>query len=215
MEKKSDVKLNSNGSTTTIETIEIKPDDGWIPLSEIRPVMQDRHIKRYRKGYSKTFVYSTNDLRITRPFLYSICGLFFIIGLFITVFGLWIIGIPFIVISIFTFFKCKKDIDKISEELKSKGYDVKVDSKEEKEQIKKEIKDTIGGGFKDVAHSVFTKEAFSWFLKASLPIYCIIAIIVSIIIGIVINVFLGLIILVILALCGLVYYYLISKLFKH
>ena len=35
---------------------------------------------KYYIGYGKTVSFTTNDPRITRPFLYGVCGLFFAIG---------------------------------------------------------------------------------------------------------------------------------------
>ena len=84
MEKEKKVKVNDNGSTTIIETIETTPDDGFVHSSVTNPVRMEHYGKdntMYHKGYSKTFVYTTNDPRITRPFVYGICGVFFVIGI--------------------------------------------------------------------------------------------------------------------------------------
>ena len=171
-------------------------------------------IGKYHKGYTKTKVYTTNDPRITRPFVYGICGLFFAIGLIVTLFGLWIIGIPFIAISIFAFIKSKKDIDKIGEDLKSKGHDVTVDSIEEKEQLKEEIKNTIGNEFKDVTSNIFTKDKYNWFMKNFLLIYGVIIIVIPILLGIVVNIYFGLFIFVLLLFIGILYYHIILKIFN-
>lgn len=72
----------------------------------------------------------------------------------------WIFGIIFTFMAVFGFIKSKKDIDKIADTLTSQGFDVTIDSKEEKEQLKNEVKSIIGSGFKDVTSSVFTKKKF-------------------------------------------------------
>jgi len=201
-----------------VETIETTPEDGFVHGSVIRPVKMQHYGKDntlYHKGYSKTFTYTTNDPRITRPFIKIMCGLFFAIGLImLLLFKDIFFGIIFMAVSVFTYFKSKKDIDKIAEELKQQGKDVTIDSKEEAEQIKNEFVGTIKSGMNDAISSTFTKNNFKWFIKSSLPIYIIVTILVSGLLGIFVNIFLGLFVLIILVLGGLLYYYLISKLFK-
>lgn len=214
MKKKQETRTNSNGAITTIETIETTPEDGFVREREIKPVRIDTYGK-YHKGYAKTKSFSTNDPRITRPFIYGMCGIFFVIGVFTLLIGWWYFAIPFIGISVFTFVKAKKDIDEIAEELKRKGYDVTIDSVEEKEQLNQEVVGTFKDSLKDVTSSAFTEDKYNWFLKTTIPIYCVIVAIVVVLISVFINIFLGLFLLIILALGGLLYYYLISKLFKR
>ena len=202
-----------------VEIIETTPKDGFVSDKEIRPVKMQHYGYRniqYHKGYSKTVVFTTNDPRITRPLIKIMCGIFFGIGLItLLLFRDIFFGLIFIVSSVFTYFKTKKDIDKIANELKSQDKDVTIDSVEEQEQIKKEVVELFKDNLKDVKSNIFTKDKFNLFVKTSLIIYSVVVIIIVILISIFINVFLGLFLLIILSLGGLLYYYLISKLFKH
>lgn len=122
------------------ETIETTPEDGFVKDKEIRPVKMQHYGKgntQYHKGFAKTVSYTTNDPRITRPVAYGICGIFLAIGIIMLLIGNWFFGIIFTAIAIFGLVKSKKDIDKVAEELRSKGQDVTIDSIEEKEQLKK------------------------------------------------------------------------------
>lgn len=207
-------KINDNGSITTTEIIETTPEDGFVPESVIHPNDIDT-IGKYHKGYSKTFTYTTNDPRITRPVAYTMCGIFLAIGIIMLLLQSWFFGIIFTSISIFAFFKSKKDIDKIANELKQQGKDVTIDSKEEAEQLKNEVVEDFKDGMNDVISSTFTKNNFKWFIKTSLPIYAIVVIFVSLLLGIFVNVFLGLFIFGLLTIGGFLYFFILSKIFKH
>jgi hypothetical protein len=211
---KKETEQKENKIFKNIETIETTPNDGVVSEKVIRPIDMNT-IGKYHKGYTKTKVYSTNDPRITRPFIYGMCGLFFGIGLLTLLIGLWYFAIPFISISIFAFIKSKKDIDKIAEELKTKGHDVTIDSVEEKEQLKEEIVGSFKDSFKDVTSNTFTKDKFKWFVKTTIPIYCIITIVITLLLGILINIILGILVFIILSICGLLYYFILSKIFKN
>jgi len=124
-------------------------------------------------------------------------------------------GIIFIGTSIFTYIKANKDIDKVAEELKSKGQDVTIDSVEEQEQIKNEMVGLFKQGLKESTTSTFTKERFKEFAKTTISIYCIVVAVVVIFISIFVNIILGLFVLIILSLGGLLYYYILKKIFKN
>lgn len=217
--KKTKEKVNNTIiNNLTVETIETTPKDGFVSDKEIRPVKMQHYgdgNTQYHKGYAKTVVYTTNDPRITRPFIKVVCGIFLTIGLIMLLFRNWFFGIIFVGTSIFTYIKANKDIDKVAEKLKNKGQDVTIDSIEEKEQLKSEVVGIVKDGLKDVTSSTFTKDRYKGFAKATIPIYCVVATIIVILISIFINIFLGLFLLIILGLGGFLYYYLISKLFKN
>lgn len=218
--KKETKKLeNTIINNVEIETIETTPEDGFVHDSVIRPTKMQHYGKdntMYHKGYSKTFTYTTNDPRITRPFIKIMCGIFLTIGLvMLLLFRDLFFGIIFISVSIFAYFKANKDIDKVAEELKQQGKDVTIDSKEEAEQIKNEFVGTIKGGMNDVIASTFTKNNFKWFIKAGLPIYAIVVILVSLLLGIFVSIFLGLFIFGLLTIGGFLYFFILSKIFKH
>ena len=144
------------------ETIETTPDDGWIEAKEINPTKINHYRKgnrKYYKGFSKTVSYTTNDPRITRPIAYSMCGIFLIIGIIMLLFRNWFFGIIFATTAISVFFKFKKSIDKIAEELKNKGQDVTIDSIEEKEQLRKETIEIANKSIGDVTN-IFKKSNY-------------------------------------------------------
>ena len=202
----------------TKEVIEVTPKDGFVSVEKIIPTKMKHYDKgntQYHKGFASTVSYTTNDPRITRPMAYGICGIFLAIGIIMLLIGNWFFCTIFTAVAIFGLVKSKKDIDKVAEELRSKGQDVTIDSIEEKEQLKNEIKEISKNSINDVTTSVFTKDNYKWFAKSTIPIYCIISVIIVVLISIFVNIFLGLFLLVILGLYGLLYYYLISKLFKN
>lgn len=218
--KKETKKLeNTIINNVEMETIETTPEDGFIQSSEIRPTKMQHYEKdnaMYHKGYSKTFTYTTNDPRITRPFIKIMCGIFLTSGLLmLLLFKNIFLGIIFILVSIFAYLKAKKDIDKIAEELKQQGKDVTIDSKEEAEQIKNEFVGTIKGGMNDAISNTFTKNNFKWLIKASLSIYAIMIILISLLLGIFVSALFGLFIFGLLTIGGFLYFFILSKIFKY
>ena len=90
-----------------------------------------------------------------------------------------------------------------------------MDSKEKKEEVRKEFVETIKNGFNDVKTSTLTKEHFKGFAKQTIPIYCIIAIVTSLFIMIFVNIILRIFVSLLLTAIGIFYYYIFSKIFKH
>ena len=214
MEREQENKINDNGAYVRKETIKQTPKDGFVSDTIMEPVNPNAYGK-YHKGNRTTVSYSTNDPRITRPFVYGMCSLFFIIGIILLLCKMWIMSICFIAMSLFVFNKSKKDIDAVAEELKKQGQDVTIDSKEEAKQILNGVTEDFKNGFDEAKKATFTKEAFKNFLKLSIPIYSVIAVIVSLLITIFINIFLGIILMILFILIGLGYYYIISKICKY
>lgn len=207
MKKIVEEKENNNNIYTKVETIETTPEDGFVHQADIHNTNMDNYGK-YHKGYSKSTVFATNDPRITKPFVYGISALFFILGLVLIFFNLFM-GIIFIATALLFIIKSKKDIDQIEQKLKESGNYKETFTEEEKEAYKN--KDSVN----DITKTTFTKNNFEWFLKTSLPIYCVISVVIFLIISIFINIFLGIFILILLILCGLLYFWLIKKLFKY
>lgn len=214
MEKKIETKLRDNGTYIKVETIKTTPEDGFVHQKVIRPVGMKNHGKYY-KGYSTTKFFSTNDPRITRPLAYCMCILFLIIGIILLLFRSWFFGIIFVATGIFSLITSKKDIDSITNKLKKQGYDVTIDSEEEKEQLKKEFVGTLNSNFNEAVSQTFTKDNKKWFMKIFISLYSAITLIISLLLSIFINIFLGLFVFIILLVSGLLYYYLILKIFKH
>ena len=214
MEKSQENKIKDNGTYIRKETIKQTPKDGFVPDSIMEPTNMNAYGK-YHKGTRTTITYTTNDPRITRHFAYGVCSLFLIIGIISLLFRSWFFGIIFTSISIFSFYKSKKDIDTVAKELEKQGQNVTIDSKEETKQIVNEVTDNFKTGFEEAKKETFTKEAFKSFLKLTIPIYCIIAIIVPLLISIFVNIFLGIILFALCIIIGLFYYYFISKICKY
>ena len=215
---KKESRISDGEIKATIETIETVPEDGFVPDEELSPVKMQHYGKgntQLHKGYSKTIVVTTDDPRITRPFVKIICGLFFVIGLVMLLLGDFFFGAVFVVVSVYAYIRSNKDIDKVAERLKKEGRDVAIDSPEEREQLKREVTAFVTDSVKDATSSTFTKEHFKWFVKATIPVYCIISVLIVVLISVLVNIFLGLILLVILGFCGWLYYFILSKICKH
>lgn len=199
-----------------VETIETTPEDGFIQQTQLHPANPldfEKHVT-YKKGYSKTKSYSTDDPRITRPFVYGVSTIFMLIGIVSLIFGNWFFGIMFTAISIFTFIKSKEDIDAIAKEKAKQGKDVTIDSKEEAQQLIDNFSNTIKEGFKESKETVWTKKNYKWFLKTALPIYIISSIFISIICFIA-NIILGVFVVIMLIIIGIVSFYFIYKICKY
>ena len=119
MKREVDYKINDNGSYTEIVKVTQTPEDGFVSKDEMMP-SADRHTKRFFKGYAIEVGYTTNDPRVTRPFVYGACGLIIIIGIILSAFHVWMIGIPFIGMALIIFFSSMKSINAIEKELKEK-----------------------------------------------------------------------------------------------
>lgn len=119
MKREVDYKLNDNGSYTEIVEVTQTPEDGFVPVEETDP-FADRQTNRFFKGYATETSYTTNDPRVTRPFVYGICALLIMVGIILLVFHVWMIGIPFIGITLVTFFSAIRDIRATEKELKEK-----------------------------------------------------------------------------------------------
>lgn len=218
MKKKIIDEKNENGLYTKTTIKEKTPEDGFVYENKehIATGWSDtNHPPRsvWHKGYAKKFSYTTNDPRITRPFAYAMCGIFLAIGIICLLFHSWFFGIVFTAVALFAFYDSKKDIDAIEEDLRNQGHD--MDSKEKKEEVRKEFAETMKNGFNDVKTSTLTKEHFKGFAKQTIPIYCIIAIVTSLFIMIFVNIILGIFVLLLLTAIGIFYYYIFSKIFKH
>lgn len=212
MERKTEYKKTESGIEFKEETIKTTPEDGFVHEQNIRPAALPTETRgKYHKGYSTTKSFSTNDPRITRPFAYGVCGLFFVIGLVMLLTGHWLFALWIFPFTIFGFVKSKKDIDAVAEKLKKEGKDVTIDSKEEREEIQAEVMDTFKTGFKESAKETFTQSHIEWFVKATLPIFCIIGAIAVIMCSVLVSVFLGIVVLLILGVGGFLYYGVLLK----
>lgn len=214
MEKKKETAINNNGSYTIKEKITQSPEDGFIPDSIMEPTNLNSY-RKFHKGYKTTTSFTTNDPRVTRPFAYGICGFFLVIGIFQLFSRDYSMAIPFILFSLCGFVIAKKDIDKIAKELKKKGYDVTIDSKEEIEDISKEMIEKMGTNFEVSKKNTFKKEHYNVFFKISIPIYSIIVILTTLLIAIFTNFIFALILFLAEILLGILYYKIVKKICKY
>lgn len=207
MEKKTENKTTKSGIEYKEETIKTTPEDGFVHEQVIRPAALPTETRgHYHKGYTTTKSFSTNDPRVTRPFVYIMCGLFFLIGLGMLLSRNCFFAVCFLGGSVFGFVKEKKRIDEIARELEKQGHDVTIDSKEELDAIKTEVTDAMKAGFQESAKETFTQENVKQFTKKTLPIYCGLAIITTIAVSVMVNVILGVAVLLIFCVGGLFYY---------
>lgn len=218
MKKKIIKEKNDNGLYAKIEVTEKTPEDGFIYENKehISTSWSDTNSPPrsvWHKGYAKKFSYTTNDPRITRPFVYTICGIFFVIGIISLLLRSCFFGITFTVAALLTFFDAKKGIDAIEEDFRKQGHD--MDSESKKKEVRKEFVETMKYGINDAMTSTFTKKNFKYFSKQTIPIYCIIAVVTSLFIIIFVNIFLGIFVSLLLTAIGIFYYYIFSKIFKH
>ena len=213
MEKKTDYKINENGSFRKEETTRTTPEDGLVPECEIRPAALPHTTRgKYHVGYSTTKAYSTNDPRITRPIVAVFCGIFLLVGIITLLLRLWLFAAAFIGIAIFGFVKANKDIDAIADKLKKQGKDVTIDSKEELNEVVTDVTDKMKTSFQEVGQETFTEAHLKHFTKKTLPIYCIFSLVISAVLGAAVHVALGILVFLVLAVGGALYYFLILKL---
>ena len=116
-------KEKSDGVFYAAETLTTSPEDGFV---EHHKPQYNSPIKEKHFGFSKSYVFVTNDPKITRPFVYSVCRLFFVIGLLALLFGNWFVGIVSISSSVIVFRHAKKDIDRIEEKINAEKKEAQV-----------------------------------------------------------------------------------------
>lgn len=218
MERKVIKEENVGGVHTIVETVEQTREDGVVPKRAIHE-MGDRRGK-YHYGESNHVKITTNNPNITRPFVYSFCALFFIIGIVLLFMLDYIMGIFVIGFVTYCFFHFKKEIDEVEEEIRKQGGSV---IKEDAREDLKEFGELVKEGFEDSCKATFTKENFKWFSKTCMVAMSIIAPIISLIFGLIFGIMSGLIGgiiigILVLAVCifiTILYLLICSKIFKH
>lgn len=182
MEKQTQTKINNNGTYTKVETMQTTPEDNFVPFDTRRPnaLYDYNKDKMYHKGISKTVSFTTDDPRITRPFVWIISLIFIVIGIYQIFNDLVFFGILFLPIGIAFFIKGNKDINKIAKEYKKQNIDTSINSLEEVKELTKQVSSNVTNAVVDVKRSIFTKKTMNKFLIIS-SIFFIIAIIFIII----------------------------------
>lgn len=146
MERKLIKEENVGGVHTVIETVEQTREDGVVPKKEVHE-MGDRRGK-YHYGESKHVRITTNNPNITRPFVYGVSAVFFIIGLLLLLKVNYVMGAIWIGMIIYFFFHFKKEIDEVEEEIRKQGGNVidgnaEEDIKAFREMVKEACKATF------------------------------------------------------------------------
>lgn len=211
MKKETEHKVKGNGAYVTEETITTTPEDSMVSERVIRPAATDRSVRgKATQGYSTTKTYTTNDPRVTRPFVKIMSGIFFFIGLFMLLLGKWFFALTFIPTAVFAYVKGSKDIDKVEQKLKAEGHDVTQDSSPE--AVKAEIADVMMDDFRESAKETFTHDHVNRFTKLTLPIFAVMGIIVSVALSLAVSVIMGIFVLILFVAIGLFYYCVFLKL---
>lgn len=214
MEKKTERKLKDDGTYVDITRVSTTPEDGFTDNLNRVTIDDPTHVK----GYQTNIRFETDDPRIVKPFLYGLCSIFYIISIILLIVKCYFFSILFFIVTTVTLILQLKTIkEKEKELLNNPTY-----NPNDKEVIK-DFCQTVKTEVKDVNEKTFTKKNFKWFVKSSIPICTIIAFIISIVFGIIIgsiySILYGILTffgsLIILALLFIIYFALVSKLFKH
>lgn len=192
------------------ETMHQKSEDGFVSDTIMEPANPDAY-RTYHKGTRTNVSYIIDDPRITRPFLYGICGLFFIVGMVLLLCKDWIMSILFISVSLFGIIRGNKDIDEHAKELKKQGKDVTIDSKEEAKDIIKEFTENVKSSVDEVKKATYTKDTFKEFSKLFIPMYSILAESVLLIVAVFVNVMFSVFLFIGIVLLGIFYYKMVKK----
>lgn len=202
-----------DGTFYTEETIRTTPEDGIVSEHTIRPAaMPTETYGKARMGYNTTKSFSTNNPKVTRPFVFIFCGIFLLIGIGLLFTRAKLMAIPFLFMSVFGFIKSNKQIDKVAEELEAQGVDTTIDSPEELKEVAAEVSDTFKQNFTEVAQETFTEKNTKNFTKKTLPIYAALVVIVSLVCGFIIHPVMGGFIFLLLTVFGIFYYCVLLKL---
>ena len=213
MENKVERKINDDGTYVEITTTSTTPEDGFV----IDKQKSDFHNEHYIKGYQVYKTIETDDPRIVKPILIILCLIFYIIGIILIITKNYILGLMFFIITTFVLVSQLKQINAHEKELlQNPTYNPN------NKEVLKDFGNTVKEEINDVAKTTFTKNNYKWLLKTSLPIYALICIILSIIIGIIISIIFSILYgilaffgsFLLLTLIGIIYFLLISFLFK-
>lgn len=121
MKNERETKTDRDGYTVTKTVKTVTPEDGLVRKRDMYSV-NPPYRRGWFKGNAKVVSYSTNNPKITRPFVYGTCTLFFVIGICLWLLSDWMskfIGACFIGMAIFAFVRAKQDIDAIEKRMRS------------------------------------------------------------------------------------------------
>ena len=108
----------------------------------------------YIKGHARPVSFSTDDPRVTKPFLYIMIIIFIVIGLILLFTDAWFIGIAFLVMTFLTYRSNIKSIREKEIEYTNKGKDTTIDSLNEAKEIFSELNEEIKDSFRESAEYI-------------------------------------------------------------
>ncbi len=154
MERKTIKTDNSNNKVQFTKTsTTITPDDGFVNERKLGHIGHFGE-SNYIKGHAKSVSFSTDDPRVTKPFLYIMITIFIVIGLILLFTDAWFIGIAFLVMTFLTYRSNIKSIREKEIEYANKGRDTTIDSLNEAKEIFSELNEEIKDSFRESAEYI-------------------------------------------------------------
>ena len=154
MERKTIKTDNSNNKVQFTKTsTTITPDDGFVNERKLGHIGHFGE-SNYIKGHAKSVSFSTDDPRVTKPFLYIMITIFIVIGLILLFTDAWFIGIAFLVMTFLTYRSNIKSIREKEIEYANKERDTTIDSLNEAKEIFSELNEEIKDSFRESAEYI-------------------------------------------------------------
>lgn len=154
MERKTIQKDDSNKQVKfTRKSTTITPDDGFVNERKLGRIGHLGEVN-YIKGHAKSVSFSTDDPRVTKPFLYIMITIFIVIGLILLFTDVWLMGIALLVLTFLTYRNNRQSIREKEIEYANKGKDTTIDSLNEAKEIFSEINEEIKDSFRESAEYI-------------------------------------------------------------
>lgn len=104
-------KNNDSEIFDSVETIETTPSDGLVHEADITPLGVSSY-GHHQYGYSKRKVYTITNLKYVKPIAYGICSIFLIVALILLLCKLYIFGIIFMGVGLYSILIVRRDLNK-------------------------------------------------------------------------------------------------------
>ncbi len=210
MEKKTERTINHNGSFSVKETTTFTPEDGAVPLQDVRPAAPFSEVRgKSHIGYAATKTTTTNDPRITKPLVWFFAIVFLLVAFFAYAIGYWPFSIPFAGSAIFILVKGRRDVNRVAKKMEAQGQDATIDSPEELAEVLSGASGQLKNDMKESMRATFTKDHVHHFIKLTLPIYAVLTLAASLGMGFLVSKFLGIFVFCMLTVGGLLYFLLL------
>ena len=119
MEYKREEFQKEDGSIVTKTTVVTTPEDGWVQKGNNYTNATSMH-REFQKGYSKNVRYETDSHKVIQIFLYSMVGIFSIIGIVLCCSSnasIKAFGFMWIAFCVYAGFCSKKEVNKAKEKV--------------------------------------------------------------------------------------------------